>query len=267
MKKIEDDAGGKPVLLVEGNTDIRILSYFLEQVSPGWQTGKAILCAGKKSQVIDAVSNYHPEWVGIVDKDEWSPDMINDKLRNLSRVKTLPRFCLENYFCVPEEIWPALTPASRQSPNDEFGQFQQPVLNDLPDWVAHGAMWRVIRKRRKVLLRESGFPAKLDREPVTDIAEIREILRDWHEQLDPDRIIREYRLELTETEELSANEQLKFYIHGKKFFKSVIVRLMNRFFGQASHDKWADRLTHSTYGIKTPSELELFFTEILGLFR
>lgn len=267
LKKIEEKAGGKPVLLLEGNTDIRILSYFLEQVSPGWQTGKAILSAGKKSQVIEAVSKHHPEWVGIVDKDEWSPDQVTEELQVLQRVKTLPRFCLENYFCVPKEIWPALPSHRSHALNNEFSRFEQPVLNALHDWMAHGAMWRVIRKRRKMLLHESGFPAKLDMEPVTNIAEIREILKDWHGQLDPDRIIREYKWELAEAEKLSVDEQLKFYIHGKKFFQSVTVPLLNRFFGQASHGKWLERFTDSHYGIKTPLELKLFFKEILGLFE
>lgn len=114
LKQVEEKAVAKPVLLVEGNTDLRILSYFLEQVSPGWAAQIVMLPAKRKSKVIEGIQTYHPEWVGIVDKDEWPVDRTVEVLQDTPRVKALPRFCLENYFCVPDELWAALPSTSKQ---------------------------------------------------------------------------------------------------------------------------------------------------------
>lgn len=139
LRVIENRAGGKPVLLVEGNTDIRIIAYFLGQVVTTWNTNIVLLPAQRKSQVIEAISNYHPEWVGIVDQDEWSPQQIKKNLTT-PRVKTLPRFCLENFFCIPAELWDAVPDKLKNTNHNAFPQLEQSVLESLSDWVAHGAM-------------------------------------------------------------------------------------------------------------------------------
>ena len=160
LQDLEARSGGKTVLLVEGNIDTGILAHFLTQISPGWDARIVLLPARFKSRVIKAVRDYHPEWAGIVDTDEWSPDDVQKELENAPRIKALPRFCLENYFCVPEELWDTLPPIQRQAINDDSNRLK-PILEELPAWVAYGAMWRVIRGRRKGLLHESGFPQSL----------------------------------------------------------------------------------------------------------
>ena len=49
LREIENQAGEKPVLLVEGNTDIRVIAYFLGQVSATWNTEIVLLPAQRKS--------------------------------------------------------------------------------------------------------------------------------------------------------------------------------------------------------------------------
>lgn len=263
LTDLETASGGKPVLLVEGNIDTRILADFLTQLSPGWEVQFVMLSAGSKSRVIEGVRDHDPDWAGVVDTDEWSPAEVQLALTSVPRVRALPRFCLENYFCLPQEIWQAIPPAQRNRIDET--QFAQPILAQLPAWVAHGAMWRVIRGRREHLLHRSGFPAELDRAPVTDLSQIRSILTAWYEQLDPDRIISEYQQELTEAEKLASDDQLKTYIHGKKFFRQVVVPTLNQFFDQTRTDIWLQRLTQAPQGLSAPTDLHNFLTDVLAL--
>ena len=264
LQDLEARSGGRTVLLVEGNVDTGILAHFLTQISPGWDARIVLLPARFKSRVIEAIRDYHHEWAGIVDIDEWSPDDVQKELENATRIKTLPRFCLENYFCVPEELWNALPPVQRQAIDNDPHRLARPILEQLPDWVAHGAMWRVIRGRRRGLLHESGFPAKLDHTPITDLNEIRAILTAWHEQLDPEQIIGEYREELKKAQRLTPDEQLKRYIHGKKFFKQVITHTLNELFGQPTTGTWLQRLSRPDHEVAIPADLREFLTDVLA---
>ena len=97
FQQIKDEAGQKPVILVEGRNDIFALSYFFDHVESGWDSVALIKAAGDKNRVqkwVKRASN----WVGIVDKDEWSTEKINELAQDSSKLHILPRFCIENYF-------------------------------------------------------------------------------------------------------------------------------------------------------------------------
>ncbi|RIK68725.1 hypothetical protein DCC62_24125 [candidate division KSB1 bacterium] len=266
VKEIVDKAGNKRVLLVEGKRDRTVLSYFLSQVYPEWNSRFVLHAAGGKKHVIDCIQDYRADWAGIVDKDEWSPKQIEELGRKLPRLKVLPRFCIENYFCVPEELWSALPPNQKQSIRNEFDRLAKPLMAVLSSWLSHGVMWRVIMNRRRDLLNESGFPAKLDHEPVTDLNEVRRILENWHKQLDPDAIISEYQQELAAAENRDSVDQLQHFVHGKKFLSRVVVPALNQIFAQASVDVWLDQLMRNDHGFSMPSDLQNFLSEVVGLF-
>ena len=261
IKRIERAAGGKGVLLVEGDTDIRMLAYFLESISPDWNARFGLFSANSKQNVLKAIKTYHPEWGGVIDQDEWSPTSVQRL-----RVKVLPRFCLENYVCVPEELWEALPQPQKTVLTHGLEDVRQPLIQALPDWLAHGAMWRVIRRRHARLVYESDFPSEFDSRPITDEQEIRSILEAWHRQLDPEQILDEYRGELAAAKTKIEFEQLTQYVHGKKFFQQVVVPTLNSLFGQANSDKWSERLTQSPAGLRIPHDLSLFLQDVLRLF-
>lgn len=266
VKEIVDNAGNKRVLLVEGKRDRAVLSYFLNQVYPEWNSKFVLHAAESKKRVIDCIQYYRADWVGIVDKDEWSPKQIEELGRELPRLKVLPRFCIENYFCVPKELWSALPLNQKETINNEFDRLAKPLMAVLPNWLSHGVMWRVIMNRRRDLLNESGFPAKLDREPITDLDEIRRILETWHKQLDPDAIISEYQQELAAAEKRDSVDELQHFVHGKKFLSSVVVPALNKIFTQASVDVWLGQLMRDDRGFSIPSDLQGFLSEVIGLF-
>ena len=74
IRKIEYEAGEKKVVLAEGASDIRILSYFLEKVKSEWNVDTEIIAVDSKARVFKAIKIYHPEWIGIVARDEWTPE-------------------------------------------------------------------------------------------------------------------------------------------------------------------------------------------------
>jgi hypothetical protein len=147
---------------------------------------------------------------------------------------------------------------------DDITKLSQPILAALPDWVAHGAMWRVLRARRQGLLSGLGFPAELENRPVTDEAEIRAILQTWYDYLRPDDILDAYRTELRAARtNLSEEQQLKIYIHGKKFFNQVVVQYLDQLFSGKGRGDWLQRFRDGP--ILPPSDLIDLLGKVLNL--
>jgi hypothetical protein len=261
LQEIEDLAGGRSVLLVEGPDDDVILSYFLGNHRPGWNLRLFIGQAGGKPEVIRGLK-HRPQWIGVVDRDVWSQAEMDEAHRGTPRLRVLPRFCIESYFCVPEELWPALPPSHRSVVEDDIDRLKQPILDALPDWVAHGAMYRVLRVRAAGVRSRDVFPHALQASPVTDEDEIRKILETWHRYLDPESILVEYRAERQNGLSLPVNEQLTRYVVAKKFFEQVVVPTLDDLFG-ATDKKWLERFRDGN--IQPPAELAALFEEILGL--
>ena len=169
-------------------------------------------------------------------------------------LRALPRFCIESYFCHPRELWAALPARVDDDPQN----LAAPLLTALPDWVAHGAMWRVLRQ----LYRVARLPARLENEPVTDEAEIHQILLAWHDQLAPDRVVEQYRRELHTAKQLSQDEQLTRYVHGKKFYNQVVVQILDRLFSGRGADDWLQRFRDEK--MQPPQDLRELLDWILG---
>ncbi len=249
LQLLERELGALPVLLVEGSDDVAFYEYFLEQYNPAWSDRFEVKAAGGKQHVVQAVIHHRPAWAGIVDLDEGVPRDLEADVRACARLRLLPRFCVESYYCDPAELWSALPARQRETLGDDSSPLSEPVYVALADWVAHGAMWRVLRE----LYRRTRLPGKLEEEPVTDEAKIRHILEEWHRQLSPDTVLEQYHHELGVARALARDEQIHRYVHGKKFFNQVVVqRLDHLFAGQGAGD-WIDRFRSA--GIQPPPDL------------
>ncbi len=259
VREIEDRSRGLPVLLVEGKDDVPLIEHFLTLHAPDWRQSMVVACAGNKRHVFGAVSQYHPaDWLGIVDRDEWSEADIQKCLTDVPRVRCLPRFCIESFFCDPVEIWAALPERQRGRVGNDPQMLAEPILARLPDWVAHGAMWRVLR----ALYGRARLPHELENKPVTDEQAIRAILTEWHEGLAPDAVLQQYREELANAGALSPSEQLHVYIHGKKFFRQVVVQVLDHLFSGQGRDYWLGRFRDAP--ILPPKDLSALLDEILA---
>jgi predicted ATP-dependent endonuclease of OLD family len=237
IKDIEFEAGPKLVLLVEGKTDVLLLRHFLAQYSPEWDKRFHVAFAGNKEQVFIGVKSHRPHWLGVVDQDEWNLQDVQERIKSSPHLKILPRFCIESYFCSPIELWAALPQAQRSHVGDDPQKLAASILTALPDWVAHGAMWRVLRRLRSA----AHLPTQFDERPITDETEIRQILQTWHDQLAPDKVIEQYHQELNTAKQLSQDEQLTRYVHGKKFYNQVVVKVLNQLFERGEADDWLQR--------------------------
>ncbi|MCX6032517.1 MAG: hypothetical protein NT169_24895 [Chloroflexi bacterium] len=258
VRDIESLARGLPVLLVEGEDDVTLLGYFLGQHAPGWQQRLYLAAANGKGHVVSGVAVHRPDWIGIVDRDEWSPADVQAAAARSPRLHVLPRFCTESYFCDPAELWAALPAQQQARAGDNLLALAGPIHAKLPDWVAHGAMWRVLRD----LYKEARLPAKLEDSPVTDEATIRSILTDWHARLAPDPVLAHYRNELGNAQTLAAAAQLHEYIHGKKFFNQVVVQVLDGLFAGKGADDWLQKLRDAP--ILSPPDLVALFDQILA---
>jgi len=228
---------------------VTIFEHFFDQHAPGWRRRFFIAPAGNKSHVKSGIITHCPDWIGIMDLDEWSPENVRQAIESSPHLKALPRFCIESYFCHPDELWSIIPEQQRAKVGNDRQILARPIYDALPDWVAHGAMWRVLRK----LYHNTRLPARLESQPVTDEVEIRRTLEKWHQNLAPDRVLNQYRHELRTASNLPRDEQIKKYVHGKKFYNQVVVQTLDHLFSGKGADDWLQKFRDAQ--IQPPSDL------------
>lgn len=236
----------KYVLLVEGTDDKHALEILLSRFMPGWENRWTVEAAGKKAMV-PAILALEPDWLGLVDRDEWD---IAEQQRHMEQnlgLMVLPRFCMENYLIVPTELWPAIPPQRQTRVNGGLEEFQQRLSQDLPRYVRHGVLWHIVTPLWSGL-RALGFKKKLASdspdciEAAQSDEEIRQVLQDWDDFLNPDRLLDTFRQKLQEVQSLSIEEQLRDWVHGKTYWAHKVNPEMNRLFGQMGEKKRRQKL-------------------------
>ena len=233
-------------------------AIFLDRHAPGWRNRLFLASAEGKHRVIQGITVQRSSWIGIVDRDEWSIADVAAAVASSPRLHVLPRFCIESYFCDPAELWAALPAQQQARAGDNLLALAGPIHAKLPDWVAHGALWRVLRD----LYKDARLPDKLEDGPITDETTIRGILTDWHTRLAPDPVLAHYRDELGNAQTLAAAAQLHEYIHGKKFFNQVVVRVLDGLFAGKGADDWLQKFRDAP--IQPPPDLTDLFNRILA---
>lgn len=223
----------KRALIVEGADDVDAFQSFLGKVYRDWEQSWVVAEAGKKTEVL-AIIRKEPDWIGVVDRDEWSAPKIADLETELTNLWFLPRYCIENYLLVPEELWGALPGNQQNKIAGGLAQLNQSIANNLDRWRCHGVLWSVINPMWEGL-RSLGFKeALLDPAIATNEAEIKAKLQEWHDYLEPDQIWQNYQDALTQVVQLPVDEQLKRVIHGKYFYEQMVNPLLNQLLGQKS---------------------------------
>lgn len=236
IKEIREQQIGnsaKRALIVEGADDVDAFQSFLGKAYQGWEQSWVIAEAGKKTEVL-AIIRKEPNWIGVVDRDEWSASKIADLETELTNLWVFPRYCIENYLLIPDELWGALPEKQRNKIVGGIEQLNQLITVDLTRWRCHGVLWSVVNPMWEGL-RSLGFKeALLDPAIATNEAEIKAKLQEWHDYLEPDSIWQSYQDALAQVVQLSVDEQLKRYVHGKHFYKQVVNPLLNQMLGQKS---------------------------------
>jgi hypothetical protein len=229
---------GVRVLVVEGADDARFFKELLDRKAPGaWQTGWAVGSANGKQNVL-RILEAEPDWIGIVDRDEWSNRAVIDAESKHPNLHVLPRFCMESYFLLANELWAALLPFNQGKVSGGEAAFRDAIHAETASWVRHGALWHAVNPLWDGL-RAKGFKeALLDLQAAQDDAVIQQKLREWHDHLEPTQIFADFNRFHAAASAESLENQLTQWVHGKKLFTEHVVPVLNRLIGQQSADVW-----------------------------
>ena len=231
IKEQKIGSSSRRVLLVEGPDDVNAFEQFLHKTDCDWSNDWVIAEAGKKTDVLEIVKR-EPGWVGVIDRDEWSGLRLQELEATHPNLWILPRYCIENYLIVPEELWNAIPPKRQTVIDGGLEALSQGILADLDRWVAHAALWQEVNPMWEGL-RQLGFKeALLDPAIATDDEAIKEKLAQWHDYLNPTGVYERFEQKRASLHELPRFKQLALNIHGKHFFEKVVNPILNQLLGQ-----------------------------------
>lgn len=229
------EGNSKKAVLVEGKEDKVAYELLFGKKYSNWENHLLFYPTGGKIKVIDELKQ-SPDFIGIIDKDEWSEEDIAESKKELSNLIVIPRYCMESYLVDPEEIWQALPPNRRK--DVKYDDFRNAVLENLENWTRHAALWHAVLPLYRIL-KKSGFNQILLNH--TDIIEneefIKEKLNEWHKILDPEDTYKKYLALFSEINSLNLREKLHQWIHGKKFWEQHVSQTLISFFGQENYAK------------------------------
>lgn len=233
VKQIETEQvgqTGKRVLLVEGIDDVDAYSIFLSKKFPQWEQSWALADAGNKKQVLEALV-LKPNWIGLVDRDEWSDGVQTAYLANHANLLILPRFCLESYLISPAELWQAFPEKQRAKVVGGEAALRAALLASLTDWIRHAALWHGVRPLWQKL-RTAGFPDDVTKVPPTPTdQELQTFFSNWHGLLDANALLSavhtfEGQLKMEDEETVC-----KLWLHAKHFYPEVVHRTLDQLLG------------------------------------
>lgn len=224
---------GVRVLVVEGLDDVDALRIFLDSKFPGWERAWHIEDAGNKPQVLGMLQK-ESTWLGMVDRDDWTPAESARHTQAQPNLVVLPRFCLESYFIDPDELWQAFPDKQRQKIAGGLSQLRSEIFQSKAEWRRHAALWHVIQPLWRTL-RELGFPNDvLASPPVPDDVALGVKLREWHAALDASVILADVQaLEARLTREADATVCAQ-WLYAKSFYPEVVHRVLDRLLGPRS---------------------------------
>lgn len=251
----------KQAFLIEGADDQEAFRILLERFVPDWEQRWAIAEAGNKRQLLELLA-LEPDWIGLVDRDEWDQPVIAARQEELPNLMVLPRFCLENYLIDPAELWQAIPPARQAGVAGGEAAFRARIEVDLPQYRRHGALWRVVTPLWSGL-RALGFKEALaSEESVTTAqndAEIQRILGEWDTLLDPNRIFTDFQAQLAVANAAIPDEQLANWVHGKVFWKDIVNPAMNALLGQMEAGERRKKILRR---LPQPADLQPLFNRL-----
>lgn len=221
---------GLRVFLVEGLDDVDAYRIFLGRRFPDWERSWLLAYAGNKGDVIRMLKK-EGNWLGLVDRDEWTAEEIQEKLTECPNLMVLPRFCLESYLIDPDELWAAFPEKQRLKIAGGELALRNAMLADLTEWIRHAALWHGVRPLWRQL-RDLGFPdSVLGNPPMLNDGDLRKKFAEWHVTLDADAVLaRVHALEA----QLGADDVSMLcakWLHAKKFYPQVVHQTLERLLG------------------------------------
>lgn len=265
VEEIEKQTASKRVLVVEGKDDCLIVEKWLGLLEPNFRARLHVNEANGRNGVQQALK-HRPAWFGLEDRDEWTDTEIQTRMAEYPNLQFLPRYCLENYFLLPDEVWPLIPPPQQTKYPGGKSQFESDIHDRVDGFVPHWCMWVVLRVRRRQLLEMLQFPdALIERmleKPPLEKDDIEAQLKTWHDQLDASKIFKEYQDLMSQVKGKTPDEKLKAHVHGKKFFERIMTEKVLKKIEQKGSRKWLSDLAE---GITTvPSDIQSILEDFLA---
>jgi hypothetical protein len=234
IRQIEDRIGNRPVrvLLVEGDDDMDAMGQFLRRRFPDQESQWSIQDAGGKRNVLK-ILRIKSDWVGLVDRDEWTPQEISQYVDEYQNLEVLPRFCLESYLIDPVELWSAFPEAQKARIAGGVDEVKNEITRCKPNWLRHAALWHTMTPLRQQL-RQAGFIEDvIDTQNIPDDERLEGLLDTWQNTLAKSTILESFRSLHSRLQNLSDNaEVFSCWIYAKAFYPQVVHPLLNRLLGQ-----------------------------------
>jgi hypothetical protein len=222
---------GVRVLLLEGPDDVDAFRILLDRQFSDWEKSWHLESAGGKKAVLGMLDKERT-WRGVVDRDEWTVQVIAAKLAGLPNLSVLPRFCLESYLVDPAELWAAFPAKQQAKILGGLPQLEQEIEAGLAGWIRQAALWHEVRPLW-ARLRGLGFPeAVLNSPPMPDDNALTKLFKDWHDALDATTVLAQVK---TREQQLSTIQKPQLYaewLYAKAFYPEVVHPVLNRLLGQ-----------------------------------
>jgi hypothetical protein len=252
---------GKRVLLVEGPDDVKAFRIFLSNrpQAVNWESKWHLEPAGNKRQVF-SILKWEPNWLGVVDRDDWTAEECHAAVQETPNLLLLPRFCLESYLVDPQEIWPALGPIQQAKVAGGFTTLDQAILASRQKWIRHAALWHTVNPLWREL-REKGFPkGVLDPKHSMSDSKLLAELNVWHNMLDAQAVLSRVQTLEAQLATLSDRELLRTKIYAKKFYPMVVHTVLDRFLGSMSEGQRRLKLLQHMAKLGVPDDLDPVWT-------
>ena len=225
---------GKKALIVEGDDDVLAFQAFLVKKKADWEQSWVIAPAGNKSNVIK-IMDKEPGWLGVIDRDEWVEADVLAAEQNNANLFVLPRFCIESYLIVPDEIWAALPAKQREKLTNGQADLDSAIQAQLPVWIRHAALWQVINPLYQRMRRSNDRDNILDNpHQAPDQIQLKQILQGWLDGFDPDVIASQVDAAEQTCLALPQRDVFAKHLYAKKFYPMVVHAALNQLLGQKS---------------------------------
>ncbi|MEZ6938804.1 DUF4435 domain-containing protein [Aeromonas sp. S12(2024)] len=250
---------GKQVLLVEGEDDVNVFRAFLTKKRTNWEQHWVVIAAHGKSKVIEIVGK-EPDWLGVIDRDEWTDADVQQASQQNANLFVLPRFCIESYLIVPDEIWTALPDVQRAKMPNNQADLNAEINGSLVTWIRHAALWQVVNPLYQRMRQPNHRGTILDNPLVVPNRQaLEQILQAWLDGLDSTLIANE--VDALEQQYLGMNHHELFtkHLYAKKFYPMVVHQALNRLLGQKSEDVRMNALLRT---LPLPADLEPLWVQM-----
>lgn len=231
IKTQQIGATSKKALIVEGPDDVRFFEALLDRHNSQWGQSWVVAPATGKSRVLD-ILDAEQDWLGVVDKDEWTAKEVSDAAADYPNLFVLPRFCAESYLIEPSEIWSALPAKQREKIQGGPVQLQAEIEQTLDAWKRHAALWHVIHPIYRHMRSSDHRDSLLDPAAVPDDATLATVIASWLQKFNATKISQDVAARIGFYAQVPPTELYWQHLYAKKFYPMVVHGVMNKLLGQ-----------------------------------